>query len=180
MSREIPAGPARRRGTYGVIGTALAAFVLLLWTVMRTTDGVSVRPAALIGPVLGLVLLTAIVALLMATFRNVAAMRGLVSLRYFKAYTSDFPAEWIERPARTYKNLLELPVLFYALCALMLATGRFDALQVALAWIFVATRWVHAVIYIAVNHVPARFIAFVCGVITLLAMWARFAQQALG
>jgi len=166
--------------TYGLIGAVFAAFLALLVAVVRMTDAVKVPPAALIEPVLGLVILTAVVALLMVGYRNVATFRGRASLRYFRAYNADFPDEWIERPARAYKNLLELPILFYALCALMLATGRFDAVQAALAWLFVAARCAHAFIYIAFNHVPTRFVAYLCGAVTLAVMWVRFAQQALG
>jgi hypothetical protein len=71
----------------------------------------------------------------MVVYRNVAFIRGAASIRYFRTYTAEAPAEWVERPARAYMNLLELPVLFYVVCLLMLATGRFDATQVSLAWL---------------------------------------------
>ena len=47
--------------------------------------------------------------------------------------------------------------------ALMLATGRYDSIQVVLAWVFVATRCVHAFIHIGFNYVPLRFAAFFAG-----------------
>ena len=43
---------------------------------------------------------------------------------------------------------------------LMLGTGKFDSTQVALAWLFVLTRYVHAFIHIGFNFVPFRFAAF--------------------
>ena len=113
----------------------------------------------------------------MIVYRNVAFIRGAASERYFRTFIDDQPAEWVERPTRTYMNLLELPVLFYVVCLLMLATGKFDSLQVSLAWLFVATRYVHAFIYIGFNYVPLRFAAFLTGVITLAAIWTRFAAQ---
>jgi len=70
-------------------------------------------PPDLIRPVIALVALTAIVALMMGVYRNVAVIRGAVPARYFQSFTADPPAEWVERPARAYMNLLELPVLFY-------------------------------------------------------------------
>jgi hypothetical protein len=162
--------------TYLLLGAILAAFIALLVVVVRTTSASAyiVQDAALIPPVVALVVLTAIVWLMMLVYRNVALIRGTASLRYFRAFTDDKPAEWIERPARTYMNLLELPILFYVVCLLMLTTGRFDAVQVSLAWIFVMTRYAHAFIYIGFNYVPLRFVAFLCGVLTLAVIWARF------
>jgi hypothetical protein len=74
-------------------------------------------------------------------------------------------------------NLMEAPVLFYAACAFMLATGKFDGTQVALAWAFVLTRYVHALIHIGFNYVPFRFTAFLAGTVTLAILWTRFAAQ---
>ncbi len=113
----------------------------------------------------------------MVVYRNFALIRGAASRRYFQTFTTNMPAEWVERPARTYMNLLELPVLFYVVCLLMLTTGGFDTVQVTLAWIFVITRYVHAFIYIGFNYVPLRFTAFLTGVITLAVIWTRFAEQ---
>ena len=165
--------------TYLLIGVILAAFVAVLVAVVRTTSAHIVQGAAatLIQPVVALVVLTAIVGLMMVVYRNVALIRGAASGRYFRTFTADMPAEWVERPTRTYMNLLELPVLFYVVCLLMLTTGKFDSVQVSLAWVFVITRYVHALIYIGFNYVPLRFTAFLTGVFTLALIWTRFAEQ---
>ncbi len=165
--------------TYLLVGVILAAFVAMLVAVVRTAPAriVQGEAAALIQPVVALVVLTAIVGLMMVVYRNVAIIRGTASERYFRTFTADMPAEWVERPTRTYMNLLELPVLFYVVCLLMLTTGRFDSVQVLLAWLFVITRYVHAFIYIGFNHVPLRFAAFLTGVLTLAVIWTRFAEQ---
>ena len=165
---------------YLLVGAVLAAFVAVLVAVVRT-PAASVHTgqgaAVLLQPVVALVVLTAIALLLAVVYRNVAIIRRAASERYFRTFTADQPAEWVERPARTYMNLLELPVLFYVACLLMLTTGRFDSVQVSLAWVFVATRYVHACIYIGFNYVPLRFTAFLTGVITLAVIWTRFAEQ---
>ena len=167
--------------TYLLIGAILAAFVAVLVAVVRTTPApahiVQGAAAALIQPLVALVVLTAIVFLMAVVYRNVAVIRGAASQRYFRTFSDDKPAEWVERPVRTYMNLLELPVLFYVVCLLMLTTGRFDAVQVSLAWIFVMTRYVHAFIYIGFNYVPLRFTAFLTGFLTLAVIWTRFAGQ---
>jgi len=164
-------------GTYLLVGVILAAFVAVLVAVVRTAPAHIVQGTALIQPVVALVVLTAIVGLMMVVYRNVAIIRGTTSERYFRTFTADMPAEWVERPARAYMNLLELPVLFYVVCLLMLTTGKFDSVQVSLAWVFVVARYVHAFIHIGFNYVPLRFAAFLAGVITLAVIWTRFAEQ---
>ena len=163
--------------TYLLIGALLAAFVAVLAAIVSTRPAPVLQAAALIQPVVALVVLTAIVFLLMVAYRNVALIRRAASLRYFQTYTADQPDERVERPARAYMNLLELPVLFYAVCLFMLATGKFDSIQVSLAWIFVMARYVHAFVHIGFNFVPLRFAALLAGAITLAVIWTRFAGQ---
>jgi hypothetical protein len=163
--------------TYLLIGAIFAVFVALLAGIVRATPAPVAQGAALIQPVVALVLLTAVVFVLMVVYRNVAVIRGATSLRYFQSATVDKPDERVERPARAYMNLLELPVLFYAVCLLMLTTGKFDSIQVSLAWVFVAARFAHALIHIGSNYVPLRFSAFLAGAITLAVIWTRFAEQ---
>ena len=73
-----------------------------------------------------------------------------------------------------YHNQLELPVLFYALVALALITRKADLVFVVLAWMFVASRLVHAYIHTTSNRVTRRFQAFVAGVLILVVMWIVF------
>lgn len=163
--------------TYLLIGALLAAFVAMLLAVVSATPVPVVQGVALIQPVVALVLLTGIVFVLMVAYRNLALIRRAVSLRYFQTYAVDTPDERVERPARAYMNLLELPVLFYAVCLLMLTTGTVDSIQVSLAWVFVAARYAHAFIHIGFNYVPLRFTAFLAGAVTLAVIWTRFAGQ---
>jgi hypothetical protein len=163
--------------TYLLIGAIFAAFVAVLVDVVGWSTPAPVPGAALIQPVVALVILTAIVFVLMVVYRNLAVIRGAASLRYFQSATVDQPAEKVERPARAYANLLELPVLFYAVCLLMLTTGSFDSIQISLAWVFVAARYAHALIHIGFNYVPLRFTAFLAGAVTLAVIWTRFALQ---
>jgi hypothetical protein len=167
---------------YFVVAGVLFAFLIVLFNVLgRPLDDSSLNrtPEVLLEPVMALVALTGLVWLLMVLFRNIAFIGGKVSERYFRTFTVDAPAEWVERPTRAYMNLLELPILFYIAVALMLITRTFDSMQVSLAWLFVFTRCAHAFIYIAFNYIPLRFVSYLTGVITLGALWARFAEQSL-
>ena len=55
-----------------------------------------------------------------------------------------------------FKNQLELPVLFYVLIAFILITSVGDVLLLALAWVFVALRVIHAYIHMTSNIVLLR------------------------
>jgi hypothetical protein len=73
------------------------------------------------------------------------------------------------------KNQFEFPLLFYALVALALPLRQADLAFVLLSWVFVATRYVHAGIFVTSNDVKQRSLAFFAGAIVLLIMWILFA-----
>lgn len=166
--------------SYAVLTPILLGFFALLYFIVAQGAPGSVDPRVLLRPMVVLVGLTGLVWLLMFAFRNVAVAVGQASILYYQSYrVTDAPREWIERPARAFMNLLEVPVLFYVVCILMLVTGWCDAAQAQLAWVFVGTRVLHAIIYIGVNHVPARLGGYVAGCAALAVMWFRFAAQVL-
>lgn len=86
--------------------------------------------------------------------------------------------EHVNRPSNNLKNLFEMPVLFYALCAIALALHLTDSLLVTLAWAYVGLRVVHSAIHCTTNHVVIRFMAYFASCATLVAMLARLALVA--
>ena len=79
----------------------------------------------------------------------------------------------MQKVTRQWANLYEVPVLFYAVCAAILALGLEDLVFVYMAYIFFALRLVQALIHTTYNHVYHRLLIFFCGMITVLAMWVR-------
>ena len=79
------------------------------------------------------------------------------------------------RASDNYKNLFELPLLFYALCAIALGTEHIPSWLPAAAWAFVAARTLHSAIQCSYNKVMHRFYAFVAGFLILAAAWTGFA-----
>jgi hypothetical protein len=77
--------------------------------------------------------------------------------------------------ADNFRNLLEVPVLFYALVALALASGQVPAWLVSGAWAFVALRVLHSVIHCSYNKVFHRLAAFAAGFLLLVGLWVAFA-----
>ena len=57
---------------------------------------------------------------------------------------------------------------------LALFTGRGNVLLVVLSWLFVASRFTHALVHVTTNNVPRRFFAYVAGLAILVLMWLVF------
>jgi len=63
-------------------------------------------------------------------------------------------------PNRIFMNLVEVPVLFYAMVFMAYLTGLVNDVTVGLAWAYVALRFVHSAIYFTYNHVGHRALVF--------------------
>ncbi len=73
--------------------------------------------------------------------------------------------------ADNFRNLFEMPVLFYALCAVLLATQQATAMLVQAAWVYVGLRYVHSLIQCSYNNVTHRFVVYFASSMLLLGMW---------
>lgn len=79
------------------------------------------------------------------------------------------------RASDNFKHLFEMPVLFYFLCALAVATQATSFVLMALAWMYVGLRYLHSYIQCGKNEVMPRFYVFTASSLTLLGMWVVFA-----
>lgn len=79
--------------------------------------------------------------------------------------------------ADNFRNLFEVPVLFYAICLALAVAGAVTPLQVVLAWAFVVLRGVHSVIHLTYNRVYHRFLAYAASTTCVLLMWMLFALR---
>ncbi len=82
--------------------------------------------------------------------------------------------------ADNFRNLLELPVLFYALCLALVAADAVSPLFVGGAWVYVALRAVHSAIHCTYNGVVHRFLAYVASSVVLFGLWGAFGAVLLG
>lgn len=80
------------------------------------------------------------------------------------------------RAADNYRNLFEMPVLFYLALGVAFATQQVSPTVLALAWGFVALRVVHSVIHCTYNRVMHRFAAFLGSSVLLWVMWGILAM----
>lgn len=74
-------------------------------------------------------------------------------------------------PADNFRNLFEMPVLFYLAVLVAAQTGQGTTTVLALAWAYVALRAIHSAIHCSYNKVMHRFRAFVLSAFVLLALW---------
>ncbi len=127
-------------------------------------------------PMLTMVALTAVVGFYLLSLRARAIKRREASIRYFRLNTGEgAPPARVQAAANHFSNLFEVPLLFYITCLLLMQTGLQGPLLQALAWVFVASRLVHAWIHLTYNNVFHRMLAFVTGFVSLLAMWVIMA-----
>ena len=128
----------------------------------------------LVGAMLALVLLTFVVGALLL-FTRVEEMRRK-RIHPQAASTSAKMAARLEniQAADNFRNLFEVPVLFYALVAVALATHQTPPWLVTCAWAFVVLRVVHSLIHCTYNKVVHRLSAFLCSFGLLVAMWISF------
>lgn len=76
--------------------------------------------------------------------------------------------------ADNFRNLFEVPVLFYTLAAVALATSHTPTWLVYGAWLFVALRALHSLIHCTYNRVMHRFGAFLTSFALLVGLWVTF------
>ena len=129
-------------------------------------------------PVFVLIGLTFALLLWMAGSRRNALVGGQTKIRDIALGQSNWPVR-ATQIGNCFKNQFELPVLFYILIAIALPLRHADFVIVLLSWVFVVTRFVHAGIFVSSNDLGRRSMAWLAGVLVLLAMWVYFALKIL-
>jgi hypothetical protein len=74
----------------------------------------------------------------------------------------------VSNPSDNFKNLFEIPVLFYVLVLYLYVTKQVDFLYVNVAWIFVTFRLLHSIVHCTFNLVMLRFYLYL---FSSLAVW---------
>ena len=127
---------------------------------------------AIFLPALAMVALTFIVLAVM--FRRRVAQMQRDRIHPQKVATSQQAAALYTdvAPADNYRNLFEMPVLFYLALVVAALTGQVTTVVLVLAWAYVAARVLHSAIHCSYNKVMHRFRAFALSVFVLLMLWA--------
>ena len=91
-----------------------------------------------------------------------------------------FPVH-VNNASDNFKNQFEVPVIFYALCLLIITAGTATQTIVMAAWVFVIGRIIHSLIQLTKNIIfPWRFLVFLITVIAVITMLVASALQHVG
>ncbi len=137
---------------------------------------------AILPPLLAMLLLTFLVWLAVFATRFRAFGREKVDpsqLQTPEAVAGKLPL-YARNPANNFKNLFEVPVLFYVLCFYLYLTGTADSTHVTCAWIFVGFRYAHSIIHCSYNNVGHRFLVYAIACLALWVMLIRALLEAIG
>ncbi len=133
---------------------------------------------AIFWPMLAQVLLIYIVYAVLGRRRFGPLLAGTVKPRSF-ANRGEEPTG-SATVSNNLMNQFELPVLFFVLCVSLYVTKGAGYLSVALAWLFVLSRFVHAGVHLTQNHLGLRSSAFAIGYVILGLGWTVFALHITG
>lgn len=129
--------------------------------------------AMILAPLFAQVLLTFAVMTGMMVFRTGALHSGTTRYQDIAMRAPNWPHR-AALFANSFNNQFELPVLFYVLTILAMATKHADFLFVVLAWVFVLFRALQAFIHVTSNNVQFRGGFYFIAAIVLVIMWLIF------
>jgi hypothetical protein len=96
-----------------------------------------------------------------------------VRLSFFKLFKGDGESpHYLEAARMHYRNMFEIPVLFYVLVFFIYFSNNVTSVDVILAWLFVGGRITHSLVRtFHYDDVPFRFKCFAFSVIILTIHW---------
>ena len=133
------------------------------------------NPEAIFLPMLATMTLTAVVWFYMYA-RRIPAMHkaGLGVQTYTTPDTvTEYLPDEVNYSANNFKNLCELPILFYGLCLYLFVSGNADMAYVVAAWLFFLSRALHSIVHCTKNIVMLRFYLYAGGAVVLWLMLGR-------
>jgi hypothetical protein len=74
---------------------------------------------------------------------------------------------FVSNPSDNFKNLFEIPVIFYALVLYLFVTKQVDTVYVSAAWIFVIFRAFHSIVHCTFNLIMLRFYLYLFSTLTV-------------
>lgn len=76
------------------------------------------------------------------------------------------------RVSANLSNQFEWPVLFYAICTLLIARpDLYQPIYVWFAWLFVVGRIIHSIVQIFTNNIRLRGLIFTINFVAVMCMW---------
>jgi len=132
--------------------------------------------AAIMLPVFAQIALTIGVGIKTGSCRAAALKTREVTLAEI-ALDGDAWSNNVKKVSNNYNNQFQVPILFYVVIGFFIILGKVDMAAIVLAWVFVASRYVHSFIHIRANDVRKRFKAFVAGIVAVTILWIWLALK---
>lgn len=133
----------------------------------------------LFAPMLAHFALVVVLALLTGLSRIQARASGATKGLQLTTGQQNWPGR-VQQFSSAFNNQFETPIYFYVVMLLAMMAEFSSAAFVALAWGYVASRVLHALIYVTVNIIPIRFLVFLAGFAFIIAMWVLLALRVFG
>ncbi len=130
----------------------------------------------IVYPLIGLVVLTLLVTIRLLYFAINSILTGKVHIKQFRIYDGEFPTNF-QSARQHYKNMFEMPILFYILCILLIINNNYTQFDVIVAWGFVLFRVLHSLARLPNRDVNLRFGLFTGSFIMLVIGWINFSLK---
>jgi hypothetical protein len=134
----------------------------------------------MIYPMAAMVLLTAFVLVRMYRSRVAAIRSGQIDVNYYRLHQGALEPEQVQKVVRHFANLFEAPTLFYVACLAGMVAGVVDTALLAIAWAYVAARYLHAFVHLGLNKLRLRRNIYGIGWLVLLVMWVYLVVKVAG
>lgn len=133
------------------------------------------KQTAIFWPMIGHVLLVFLIYGLLSLRRKAAVMSGNAKISQFRENQNEPAQSLFVRNA--LGNQFELPVLFHIACLSLYATQGVGTVSLAVAWVFVVSRYAHTAIHVTSNRIRYRQPAFIAGFVMVFVLWILLALQ---
>lgn len=133
---------------------------------------------AILQPVILLVGLTFAITIWMGVLRFRAVGKKQLPTSYFKHNRGAKVPDQLMAVTQNFENLLETPILFYAVVAFLIQANLVTQSVVTLAWIYVGLRFLHSLIHTTYNHILHRFLVYLSSLIVIGILWGQLAVRA--
>ena len=134
---------------------------------------------AIFIPFLGMQLLTLIVWCIMFAKRSSFMSQNNIIPQHLSSpeKTAELMPEHVAASGNNFKNLFELPVLFYGICLYLYVSSLVDTGYIIAACVFLAFRTLHSLVQCTYNNVMHRFVVYLISSLTLWYMVIRASYQ---
>jgi hypothetical protein len=138
---------------------------------------ISIQQTAILTPVLAMLLLAFLVWIVMfiTRFKAIAELNIKPDAINTPEAVDGLLPNYARYPGHNFKNLFEVPVLFYVMCFYLAATGSVDSVAINCAWLFVGFRVLHSIVQCSYNNVNHRFLVYLFSSVALWVMVVRSA-----